>query len=311
VADALRESMSEGLSPRMARLFGVTPDRFLGVPLVMSGTIIGVLIVLRPVGAIATEHDEWLLSALADQAAVALEKTRLGEIAEFREQLMAIVGHDLRTPLSTILMAAQLLTESEGLGAPRHELVRKITRSASLATRLIEQLLDLTRSRLGGGMPVDLGPVDLRAVCQQVAGEVETTHPDRPLRVQLAGDAIGLWDHDRLYQLVANLVGNAIHHGQPRTPIELRIDGNEAEVVIEVANQGPPIPPAILPFIFDPFRKKRDEHPSRSHGLGLGLFICHQIVRSHRGSIAADSGPEITTFRVHLPRGAVAARSAG
>jgi signal transduction histidine kinase len=260
--------------------------------------------VIRSASSTGADHDEWLLSALAVQSAAALEKTRLDVIGEFREKLIGIVGHDLRNPLNTILMGAQILLLREGLGEKETALVRKITSNATLAARLIDQLLDLTRSRLGGGIPVDLKRLDLKDVCQQVIDETELTHPERPLRVDMRGDLTGVWDRDRMYQLLANLVGNAVHHGEPLSPIELRIEGGETEVVIDVANQGEPIPPATLPFIFDAFRKGRTVHPSRTQGLGLGLFIVRQIARSHGGSIAVtSSASDGTTFRVRLPRG--------
>ena len=310
LASHVREPFNEALVPRLADLLHVPPERFLGVPLVVGGAVKGILVVIRRATSPAAEQDEWLLSALADQAAVALEKTRLDEIGEFREQLMGIVGHDLRNPLSTILMAAHLLLLREGLGEKETELARKISRGASQAARLIDQLLDLTRSRLGGGIAIEPSRFDMNDVCQQVMGETELTHPDRPLRAQLRGDLIGVWDRDRMYQVLANLVGNAVQHGEPRSPIDLRVEGAETEVVIEVANRGEPIAPATLPFIFDAFRQGRKAH-SGIQGLGLGLFIAQQIVRSHSGSIAVTSSEgEGTTFRVRLPRGATAAAAA-
>lgn len=300
--------LDESVVVRLAGMLGAEPETFLGVPLVVAGTIKGILAVIRPATAAGAEEDEWLLSALADQAAVALEKTRLDEIGEFREQLIGIVGHDLRNPLSTVLMAAQLLLMREGLGEPETELARKIASNAALAVRLIEQLLDLTRSRFGGGIPIDPEPVDIREVCEQVVGQTELTHPDRSLRVDVRGDSTGVWDRDRIVHLLANLVGNAVQHGEPRTPIELRIDGGENELVIEVANRGNPIPPAMLPSIFDAFRRDRGVHLSTKRGLGLGLFIAQQIARAHGGSIAVTSSEEDgTTFRVRLPRRAAGA----
>jgi signal transduction histidine kinase len=200
------------------------------------------------------------------------------------------------------------LLKREGLGEKETELARKITKSASLAARLIDQLLDLTRSRLGGGIPIDPVRFDMRDVCRQVIGETEITHPDRPLHADVRGDLTGVWDRDRMYQLLSNLVGNAVQHGEPRTSIDLRVEGGEAEVVIEVANRGEPIPAETLPFIFDAFRQGRTAHPSRAQGLGLGLFIAREVARSHRGSIAATSSEtEGTTFRVRLPRSALVA----
>jgi signal transduction histidine kinase len=303
-AQDFQEPLSETLIQRLALRLDARPESFLGVPLVVAGTVKGVLVVVRSASSIGADDDEWILSALADQASVALEKTRLYEFGEFREQLVGIVGHDLRNPLNTILMGANILLLCEGLGQKETGLVRKIANNASQATRLIDQLLDLTRSRLGGGIPIDLTRFDLNGVCRQVIDETQLTHAERPLRVDVRGDLTVVWDRDRIYQLLANLVGNAVHHGEPLSPIELRIDGGETEVVIDVANQGEPIPQETLPFIFDAFRKGRTVHPSRTQGLGLGLFIVREIVRSHGGSIAVtSSASDGTTFRVRLPRG--------
>ena len=303
LARDFHEPLNEMLVPRLAERLQVPPERFLGVPLVVSGKVQGILVVLRGVPSASGDQDEWLLSALADQAAVAMEKTRLDRIGEFREQLIGIVGHDLRNPLTTILMASQVLLQREGLGEKETELTRKITRSAMTATRLIDQLLDLTRSRLGGGIPIEPKRFDMTDVCRQVLDETALTHPERTFLVDMRGDLTGVWDRDRMYQLLANLVGNAVRYGEPRSPIKLRIDGTETEIFIDVANRGEPIAPEALPIIFDAFRQGRATTLARTHGLGLGLFIAQQIARSHGGSIAVTSSEsEGTTFRVRLPR---------
>jgi signal transduction histidine kinase len=303
LAQGFHEPLNEALVPRLAELLDTSPEGFLGVPLVIAGAIKGLLVVIRPAPSNGAKQDEWLLSALADQAAVALERARLGEIAEFREQLMGVVGHDLRNPLNTIRMGADLLLQHEGLGEIETEVARKILKSASQAERLIDQLLDLTRSRLGGGIPIDPRRFDMSDVFRQVVGETELTHPDRPMQVDVRGDLKGVWDRDRMYQLLANLLRNAVQHGKPKSAIVVRIEGGEAQVVIDVSNQGEPIPPATLPHIFDAFRKGRSKPRSRTHGLGLGLFIAQEIARSHGGLITATSSEsEGTTFRVRLPR---------
>jgi signal transduction histidine kinase len=136
-------------------------------------------------------------------------------------------------------------------------------------------------------------------------GETELMHPDRPIHLHVQGDLVGVWDRDRIYQVLANLVGNAVQHGAPQSAIELRVDGGESEVVLVVANRGNPIPPEAMPFIFDAFRKGRTVQPSQAQGLGLGLFIAHEIVRSHGGSITATSSEsDGTTLTVRLPRNA-------
>jgi phosphoserine phosphatase RsbU/P len=301
------EPFTEALVPRLAELLGAGSDAFLGVPLVLSGEIKGILFVIRSTPATAAEQDEWLLSALADQAAVALEKARLDEMGAFREELIGIVGHDLRSPLNTILLATRVLLLREGLGEMETELARKITRSASAAARLIDLLLDLTRSRLGGGIPIEPKRFDMHDVCRQVIDETELTNPDRPLRVDLVGDLVGVWDRDRMYQLLSNLVGNAVQHGAARSAIDVRINGEKTELLIEVANRGEPIPPTALPFIFNAFRQGRSTHTARKHGLGLGLFIGQQIARAHGGLISVTSSEsDGTTFSVRLPRSAPA-----
>jgi len=303
----LAEPFTEKLVSKLAELLGARLDAFLGVPLVVNGEIKGILFVIRSTASTVAEQDEWLLSALADQAAVALEKARLDEIGAFREQLIGIVGHDLRSPLNTILLATRVLLMREGLGEMETELARKITRSASAAARLIDVLLDLTQSRLGGGISIDPKRFDMHDVCRQVIDETELLHPDRPLRVDLVGDLVGVWDRDRMYQLLSNLVGNAVQHGEARSAIDLRINGAETELVVEVVNRGEPIPPTSLPFIFNAFRQGRSRYAARKHGLGLGLFIVQQIARAHGGSITVSSSEsEGTIFRVRLPRTAAA-----
>lgn len=301
--DGFREPLSEGVMGHLADLVGTPARCFLGVPLVVAGAIKGILIVIRTPRSVGGEQDEWLLSALADQAASALEKSRLDEIGEFRERLIGIVGHDLRNPMSTILLGAHILLHREGLGEKETEVTRRIARSAQLAVRLIDQLLDLTRSRLGGGIPIDPRRVDMHAIFRQVLEETEIAHPERPLRTHLHGDLVGVWDRDRLYQLLSNLVGNAVEHGAPRTPIDVRAEGGTAEIIIEIGSRGEPIPAATLPYIFDAFRKGRTRVPTSATGLGLGLFIAQQIARSHGGSISATSTEKDgTIFRVRLPR---------
>jgi signal transduction histidine kinase len=307
LAGRIGEPLNETLVPRLARLLGAKPENFLGVPMVVGGAIKGILVVIRSTTAAVTDIEEWLLSALADQAALALEKAHLDEIGEFRELLIGIVGHDLRQPLRTIGMASRLMLQHGVLGAMETELVGTITASVSVAAKLIDQLLDLTRSRLGGGIPIDPKRFDMREVFQDVMGDTALLHPDRPLSLDARGDLNGVWDRDRIHQLLGNLVGNAVQHGKPRSSIALRIEGRETEVLLEVANQGEPISPPLLPFVFEAFRQARNDGSPRT-GLGLGLYISEQITRAHGGSIAITSSvSEGTTLRVRLPRGTAAA----
>jgi signal transduction histidine kinase len=223
----------------------------------------------------------------------------LRTVAEFREMFIGILGHDLRNPISSILMAAAVLLRRGHLDGKDAETAARIIRSSQRVTRMIAQLLDLTRARLGGGLPVELAPTDLREVCRDVVEEFEV-----PVQLEVEGDVTGSWDRDRLAQVLSNLVGNAIGHGAPGVAVTVKARADGAEVVLEVSNQGDPIPGHVLPSIFQPFRgaRSRADPASGNLGLGLGLYIVHQTVVAHGGTIEAHSAATTTTFSIRLPR---------
>jgi signal transduction histidine kinase len=166
---------------------------------------------------------------------------------------------------------------------------------------MIDQLLDFTRVRSGGGIQVEPHPTDLAELCSQAIGELELAQPDWKVQRELAGDPRGTWDADRLLQVISNLVANAGQHGCRESGILVRLDGTAPDHVrIEVHNKGV-IPPAILPTLFDPFRGTQHRR-DRSRGLGLGLFIVREIVRAHRGTVEVSSDDARTTFSLRLPR---------
>jgi signal transduction histidine kinase len=303
VCNRFREPLDETLSRRLQGILGVTAaEGFLGVPLVASGQVTGVLAVGSPHTDLGVEENEWLLSALADQAAVALEKTRLDEASAFRERLIGIVGHDLRNPLSAIMMASNLLLVRYGLGEKETALARRIASSADRMNHIVAQLLDFTRSRLGGGVPVTLEPADLQGISLQVVEEIELAYPGVALHFQAEGDLKGSWDRGRIAQVLSNLVSNAIQHGMANAPIEIRARGEEGHVLVAVHNEGPAIAADVIDHIFDPFRQGSAEN-GRSTNLGLGLYIAQQIVLAHEGEMTVQSvDAQGTTFRVRLPR---------
>ena len=179
----------------------------------------------------------------------------------------------------------------------------RIARSAERMAKIISQLLDFTRSRLGGGMRVEPRPADLAEICAEVIAEAETTHPDRSLIFEADPDMRGVWDGERLAQVVSNLVGNAIAHGKADGAVSLVLRDEGDSVTLSVHNQGPAIPPEVLPAIFDPFRGQARRTSRNNDGLGLGLFICRELVAAHRGEISVQSTDEAgTTFTVRLPR---------
>jgi PAS domain S-box-containing protein len=224
----------------------------------------------------------------------------LEQSAEFREQLLGIVGHDLRNPLASVTMAAATMLKRGALTETDSRTTARIATSADRMARIIEQVLDFTRSRLGGGIPIAPAPVDLEHVSRQVLDELEVAHPDRELRLDVRGDPRGNWDGQRLGQVVSNLVGNAVAHGKPGGRIDVALRGSADHVELAVHNEGPPIPAEMLPVIFEPFRSGKPRSPS---SLGLGLFIVRQIVHAHGGSIDVRSVEgDGTTFTLRLPR---------
>lgn len=217
-----------------------------------------------------------------------------------REQFMAVLGHDLRTPLSAIQMSAELLqsktTEKRSLN-----LITAIRNSSIRMGVLIENVLDFARGRLGGGIPVrrqltdDLGPT-----LQLTLDEVQASHPHAVIRHSLDVTAGIYCDALRITQLLSNLLGNAVTHGAPNTPIEVRVFHEEDEVVISVVNQGTPIPAQLMPLLFEPFT--RSEAGQRGEGLGLGLYIASQIATAHNGTLTVtSSAQEGTLFTARFP----------
>jgi signal transduction histidine kinase len=224
----------------------------------------------------------------------------LADTLSLNEQLLAIVGHDLRDPLNVILMSAELLS-----GLP-DATVRKISGRLSTAggrmRSILDELFDLARARLGGGIPLTRQPVDLAAVAHKAVSEVQATHPDRVIELRSEGDVQGHWDGGRLERVFANLIGNAVTHGAPVEHITVQLHGEPADVAVSVHNGGH-VPPDILPNLFEPFHARKGMRP-RGQGLGLGLYIAQQIVIGHGGTIDVQSTPaEGTTLRFTLPKG--------
>ena len=240
------------------------------------------------------EANEEMLRATIRAQELSVE---LNAVAEFREMFIGILGHDLRNPLGSIVMAAGVLLRRGRLDEQDVQTVARIIRSNQRMSRMITQLLDLTRARLGGGLPIVPQPTDLREVCRNVIEEFEAT-----IQLEVNGDLTGTWDGDRLTEVLSNLAGNAIEYATPETAVSVKARADGAEVVVEVSNQGSPIPADVLPFIFEPFRRAQQRERSVTGNLGLGLYIAHQIVLSHGGTLDAHSADGTTTFVMRLPR---------
>ncbi|AFU48089.1 response regulator receiver sensor signal transduction histidine kinase [Acidovorax sp. KKS102] len=236
--------------------------------------------------------------------ALAHELRARTEALRINEMFMAVLSHDLRTPLQSIVAAASVLKRQPSPDKTALMADRVLGASQRMG-HMIEDLLDVTRIRQAGGLALQLGPAHMQTLVQRTLDEVATSHPERPIDSTLAGDLAGTWDAERLCQVITNLVGNALHHGSADHPVRIAVDGSRPEEVSITVSNGGTIPPGLLPHLFDPFRGGERE-PGRHQGLGLGLFIAHQIVRAHHGTIEARSHNDVTSFRVTLPRHAPA-----
>jgi two-component system sensor histidine kinase/response regulator len=227
------------------------------------------------------------------------QRQALADTLNLNEQLLAIVGHDLRDPLNVILMSAELLA-----GLPDASVRKTAGRLATAGGRMrniLDELFDLARARLGGGIPLTRLPVDLAAVAHKAVSEVQATHPNRVIDLRSEGDVHGHWDGGRLERVFANLIGNAVTHGAQAEHITVQLHGEPGDVAVSVHNGGH-VPADILPNLFEPFHARKGMRP-RGQGLGLGLYIAQQIVIGHGGTIEVRSTPaEGTTLRFTLPK---------
>jgi PAS domain S-box-containing protein len=221
---------------------------------------------------------------------------------DFERWILAIVSHDIRDPLSTILLAAGRLRDETDAGSAAKKHAEMVERGAHRIHHIVGDLLDFEREREGEGIPIEPEPIDLRRVCRQIVDEIQAKARGRQVTFDCdAGvDGVGEWDEHRLVQALSNLASNAVQHGTPGSPIDVRLSGSAEQVVIAVRNDGA-IPESDLLRIFEPFHARR-RYVRRGGGLGLGLFIARAIARAHGGSLEVDSRDDETTFRLVLPR---------
>jgi signal transduction histidine kinase len=227
-------------------------------------------------------------------------------VDQARDMFLAILSHDLRNPLNSIAMTAHQVPHVANDPAEALECGHQIARSVHVMERMISDLLDYTRTRLGAGMPVTPAPVDLAILGRELFEEFRAAHRDREILYHTEGDTHGLWDSDRLRQAISNLMGNAIQHGATDRPVTLSLRGEASEVFIDVHNGGLPIPPGELVKIFDPLiRGSSARHPNKNRpgSIGMGLYIAREVAKSHGGQVFVTStAAEGTTFTVLLPR---------
>ncbi len=247
------------------------------------------------------EAEEIALRLATEEAARAVaEKTE-----DYQRDLLAVLGHDLRNCLSVIVTAAEM----NRLQASEEKIRRRAAQVVSTAKRMrqiIHSIIDYTHAQRDGLPVAPREGADFHGVCERVLQEFRLLHPARRLDYEGEGNPVGTWDEGRLEQVVQNLVGNALRYGAADAPVLVRWsrDGDhvDGDLVLTVHNEGRPIPPDLLPHVFEPFRSGQHRPALDERSMGLGLFIVREIARAHGGEVSARSDAEHgTTFTVRLP----------
>lgn len=220
-----------------------------------------------------------------------------------RHTVLAVLGHDLRSPLSAVLMAGELIQQQKGLDDKGRRLANQVCSSARRASNLVNDLLDLARCNLRTGIAVHREPLELNALCRSIIEEIRVGYPKAHIVLHEKGVAMGCYDPVRMAQVFSNLIGNAICHGDASLPIHVTLSRQSGTVQFSVHNQGEPIPAEAMPHLFEPQGRyssyaKHEEGPCA----GLGLFIAGEIVAGHGSRIEVHSSRQRgTLFTVSLP----------
>ena len=225
------------------------------------------------------------------------------ELEHSKEMFLAILGHDLRTPLGAIIMSAEFMLETKELREPHLTLATRIVSSSRRMEHLIGDLLDFTRSRLGGGIPIERSTMSMDKAVHDVIDEIAAAHPSRKFHIDARTGQQGDWDCARISQALTNIVVNAIQHGAPGTVVTATVEDSEDEICVAVHNRGAVIPPEQIHGIFNPMKNAEGGASGSQANLGLGLYIAERIAFAHNGQLDVESSEESgTTFTLRLPR---------
>lgn len=241
-------------------------------------------------------YEQTLLSARREAESAFRDEQ---DAAALREQFIAVLGHDLRNPLAAVAAGVDMLTRRETLSERGQLITSEMAASIARAKALVDDVLDLARGRLGGGIPIERSDQPIQPVLEQVGHELRAIAPDREIVAKFAIHHAVNCDHTRIGQLAANLLSNALTHGAPAKPIKLSAVTSEEAFVLSVANEGPPISEAALDQLFHPFFRGA-ARPSQQ-GLGLGLFIVSEIAKAHGGTVNVSSTEQETRFTFTMP----------
>jgi signal transduction histidine kinase len=253
-----------------------------------------------------TSNDMVRFNETIDQALAESAVTYSEQAARTRDTFLAILGHDLRSPLAAMSMAGELLTRPESGTDSTRQIGVRVKRSAATMSTMVNDLLEYARMQLGSEMPMTPQPADLADTFQAALHDSQAAHPDCEFGLETKGDLRATFDSVRLQQVITNLLTNAAQYRSRKHPVTISIEGEPEEIKLRVKNFGPVIPADSLRSIFDPMvqlatEKNQPGRPATS--LGLGLFIAREITLAHGGTISAESGERTgTVFTVALPR---------
>jgi len=199
------------------------------------------------------------------------------KLTDSKDMFLGILTHDLRNPLTSILMSAQLMPQIGTLNEKQNKLVEQIIDSSARIDEIVSHLLDITRSRFGSGLPVLRIPMDMASLGRQLVNEAKVAHPERKFALDISGETEGEWDEARVGQVFSNLIGNAVQYSFKDTPVSISIKGEAEKVVVSVHNEGLPIPENKIARIFDSLVRvtadDKENNKGQTTNLGLGLFI--------------------------------------
>lgn len=248
-----------------------------------------------------TRFNEAIDQALAESVA------RYAKMVKHSQNLfLAILGHDLRNPLGTTIMAASMLMGASDISDKNKTMATLIFNSGQRMNLLVNDLIDYTRTNLGSTLPIKPQQTNIARICQVTVDELRTSHPDRKIEFAFSGELDGEWDEARIAQVFSNLIGNALQHGAKGEPVAVDIHSTANGIVATIHNKGKPISPDKFLHVFEALaRFAGDENSGNENetSLGIGLYIAREIVRAHGGTIEVESSNESgTDFTVHLPR---------
>lgn len=288
IEDVRRDASLAPLLPVLAKE-GIGALGF--IPLVSAGELLGKFMIYYDGPRKLVSHELDMAKTIANHVAVAVSRFQavdeLLKTVRFNDVFTGILGHDLRNPLGAIMTAAQVAMRRSD-GERTQKLHSRILASGTRMSRMIDQLLDFTRVRVGNGIPVERQELDLLPLLRQVIDEFDDAHPQCAMRLEHVGATRGFWDPDRLAQVFSNLIANAVQHGEATHGVLTRVDGSQPGMIrVEIHNRGV-VPPEVLPHLFEPMAGATHRR-HQSQGLGLGLYISQQIVKAHGGHIEVTS----------------------